>query len=93
VVPRGNDVTYEGVITDAEHIRAHDYMVKVDLDVADTDDVTTLRNQLDQKQSANSIAVRLDHAQSQMDTLAAYIDSLEEFLDEERAAQQLLENL
>ena len=66
---------------------------KFDLDIADTDDVTTLRDQLDQKQSANSVAVRLDHVQSQMDTFAAYIDSLEEFLDEEGTAQQLLENL
>ena len=66
---------------------------KFDLDVANTDDVTTLRDELDQKQSANSVAVRLDHVQSQMDTFAAYIDSLEEFLDEEGTAQQLLENL
>ena len=64
-----------------------------DLDIADTDDVTTLRDELDQEQSANSVAVRLDHVQSQMDTFAAYIDSLEEFLDEEGTAQQLLENL
>ncbi|SDD69202.1 hypothetical protein SAMN05192552_104010 [Natrinema hispanicum] len=66
---------------------------KFDLDVANTDDVTALRDQLDQEQSANSVAVRLDHVQSQMDTFAAYIDSLEEFLDEEGTAQQLLENL
>jgi len=66
---------------------------KFDLDVANTDDVTTLRDELDQKQSANSVAVRLDHVQSQMDTFTAYIDSLEEFLDEEGTAQQLLENL
>ena len=66
---------------------------KFDLDVANTEDVTALRDQLDQEQSANSVAVRLDHVQSQMDTFAAYIDSLEEFLDEEGTAQQLLENL
>jgi len=66
---------------------------KFDLDVANTEDVTALRDQLDKKQSANSVAVRLDHVQSQMDTFAAYIDSLEEFLDEEGTAQQLLENL
>lgn len=61
--------------------------------VATRDEMVRLREQLDQEQSSNSIAVRLDHVQSRIDSFAAYIDSLEEFLDEEGTAQQLLDEL
>jgi|GEM_PF-2180510 DNA repair exonuclease SbcCD ATPase subunit len=61
--------------------------------VAADDNAAMLRELLAQKQSSNSIAVRLEHVQSRMDTFTAYLDSLEEFLDEEGTAQQLLEEL
>ena len=60
--------------------------------VAD-DDLDTLRSELDLDETPASVDVRLSQLQSQMATLAAYTEALEEFLDENGRGHEILEQV
>ncbi|MFB6211921.1 MAG: hypothetical protein ABEI76_10320 [Halobacteriales archaeon] len=58
---------------------------------ADQADVETLADHLDEE-IARSRDVRLRHVQSRVDDLSAYIDALEEFIDDNGTAAELIED-
>ncbi|MDS0477039.1 hypothetical protein [Natrinema sp. 1APR25-10V2] len=68
-------------------------VAELEAGTADPTDVATLCEYIDRQRSETSLEVRLNHVQERMDTFAAYLDALEEFLDEEGTAQQLLEEI
>lgn len=59
----------------------------------DDDDLDTLRTELDLNETPTSVDVRLSQLQSQVATLSAYTEALEEFLDENGRGQELLEQV
>lgn len=60
---------------------------------ADCDDVTALCKYFAQSQSPTSVETRLKHVQSRVETFDAYVDALEEFLDERGTARDILDEM
>lgn len=79
-------VAIEGSLAEtlADEIRSGD---------VDDDDLETLRDALGVEDTSGSVEARIDHLQSEMADVEAYADAIEEFLDENGTAQQLLDDL
>ncbi|MFP8890793.1 hypothetical protein ACLI4U_13630 [Natrialbaceae archaeon A-CW2] len=68
-------------------------VTELETGVADEDNIEALGETLQQAHTKRSLTVQVKSLQTQMSSFQAYIDALEEFLDEEGTAQELLEGL
>lgn len=59
----------------------------------DDEDLRTLRDAMDVDLASASVEARIEHLQSEVSDLAAYTEALEEFLDEEGTAEQVIDDL
>ncbi|WP_252699679.1 hypothetical protein [Natronosalvus vescus] len=68
-------------------------VAELEAGTVDSEEIDRLRDHLGQDESRTSVGVRLEHVQARMESFAAYVDALEEFLDENGTAAQIQERL